>query len=970
MNATDKGRMAHDLLRGRTAFGALTLLLILICCALTLSVRPPAVPAEAEKALVQDAYGRLPLYFVKNEGQVGSIVKYYEKGRGHAIFFTDEEIVFHLETGADPQPAGTEDDSRVNSKEVRKTPPGATPVRSSQVRLSPVGMQKDVSIEGFEPQEGKVNYFIGKDPDKWQTNVPTYRSIVYRKVYPGIDLKFYGSNERLEYDVIVNAGADPSQVKFGYSGIHDLSVTNEGDLHLQLSDGGTLIQKKPVAYQEIHGERHEVEGQFVVEPRMQQAPGDAEEPFVFGFQLAAYNANYPLIIDPVLVYSSYLGSSGSDTGYAIAVDGSGYAYVTGRTTSTGFPTASAYDSSFGGGVDAFVTKLNGAGTALVYSTYLGGTSTDAAYAIALDSSGCAYVTGETSSTNFPTVSAFSYGLASEGMSDAFVAKLSASGSSLTYSTYLGGNSIDIGLGIAVDSSGLAYVTGETLSSNFPFDGSPLQSTFAGGYSDAFVTVVGFYGNDLTYSTYLGGNDADAGYGIAVNSSNVFIVGETSSANFPTSGGWQNLYGTGGSDAFVVKFTRSTMALVYSTYLGGSGADYGRGIAADTSGCAYVTGSTSSTDFPISASAAQPSPGGGEDAFVTKLAADGLSLSFSSYLGGAEDDVGYAIAVDTKGNAYVAGKTGGSFPVSKAIQSTYGGGGSDAFVVRIASTGSETAYSTYLGGAAVDVGRGIAAGTGGNVYVTGYSSSYDFPVTSSAFMKDYAGGGNDVFVSKLSALLADFTATPTTGLYPLTVVFTDTSEGTITSWLWNFGDGSSSTTQNPSHTYASAGTYTVSLKVTGTGGEDTKSRSGYIKVAVPEVTISATTPSVLESGGGSGQFTVYRSAYTTFPLTVNYTVAAPQRTAPIIRRWADRSPFLPVLLRRRSLSHPYGTKSMTVMRPSWSRSPAAHSTVLAPPVPPPSPSWIKTCPLSRFPPRLRALPKKVPRTVSSSLPGPV
>lgn len=283
MNATDKGRMAHDLLRGRTAFGALTLLLILICCALTLSVRPPAVPAEAEKALVQDAYGRLPLYFVKNEGQVGSIVKYYETGRGHAIFFTDEEIVFHLETGADPQPAGTEDDSRVNSKEVRKTPPGATPVRSSQVRLFPVGMQKDVSIEGFEPQEGKVNYFIGKDPDKWQTNVPTYRSIVYRKVYPGIDLKFYGSNERLEYDVIVNAGADPSQVKFGYSGIHDLSVTNEGDLHLQLSDGGTLIQRKPVAYQEIHGERHEVEGQFVVEPRMQQAPGTPRNLLFSGF---------------------------------------------------------------------------------------------------------------------------------------------------------------------------------------------------------------------------------------------------------------------------------------------------------------------------------------------------------------------------------------------------------------------------------------------------------------------------------------------------------------------------------------------------------------------------------------------------------------------------------------------------------------------------------------------------------------
>lgn len=869
MRAMGKRLTALYSLRGHTAVGALTVLSIIIFCALTLPDPSRTVPGDVRSGSVQEVYGRLPLYFIQNEGQLGDSVKYYERGLGHSIFFSDNEILFQFAAGASQPFAGLQGDSRRPLRATHATEHGELPARISEVRMYPVLVREGVSIEGLEPQEGKVNYLIGNEPAKWKTNIPTYRSVVYREAYPGVDLKFYGSNERLEYDVIVSAGADPSQVKFAYSGVQRLSLSDDGDLHLQLPDGGTLVHKKPVAYQEINGERHEVEGAFAVEPFPGKGSTDGEDSFVFGFKLAAYNPGYPLVIDPVLVYSSYLGGSAGDNGHAIAVDSSGYAYVTGRTYSNTFPTSSPLDGSFGGGTDVFVTKLNLAGTALVYSTYLGGSDADSANAIAVDSSNCVYLTGETLSSNFPVSNPYLSTLHSEGYSDAFVAKLSATGAALTYSTYLGGSLYDAGLGIAVDNSGQAYVTGETSSSDFPIEGSALQSAFGGGTADAFLTILNASGNDATFSTYIGGYDADSGYGIAVNASHIYLAGETASANFPTTGGLQTIYGGGEFDAFVMKIARSTLAVVYATYLGGSGADYGRGIAVDSGGSPHVTGSTTSSDFPLT-NAFQEIPGGGEDAFITKVAVDGNSLAFSSYLGGAGDDIGFAITVDSKSNAYVVGKTSGSFPTGRALQSVYGGGSSDAFVARIDCTEGEIAYSTYLGGSAVDVGHGIAVGSGGNVYVTGWTSSYNYPTTSGAFMVTKSGN-YDGFVTKLNALLADFTATPTSGLYPLIVSFTDTSEGTVASRSWNFGDGFTSTAQNPVHTYSSSGTYTVSLAVTGPGGEDTKTRSAYIKVAVPEVTIAATIPKVSESGGGSGQFTVYRSAYTSVALTVNYTV---------------------------------------------------------------------------------------------------
>lgn len=876
MKATANGPLALHNLRGQTAVGALALLLILVFCALTLSGPSRTIPEGAQKAAAQEVYGRLPLYFIQNEGQVDGTVKYYEKGVGHAIFFTENEVLFQFEKRADHRAAGGESEGGQSLNEGSETSHGKVPESCSRVRLYPVDMQEGVSLEGLDQQEGKVNYFLGRDPARWKTNIPTYRSVIYREAYPGVDLKFYGSNDRLEYDVVVNPGADPAQVKFGYSGIQSLEITDAGDLQLQLPDGGKLIHKKPVAYQEINGKRQEVAGAFAVEPVSGKASSGEDGALIFGFKVAAYNPAHPLVIDPVLVYSSYVGGVGVDQGLAIAVDASGYAYVTGRTYSSSFPVQSPWDGNLNGTYDAFVTKLNVAGSALVYSTYLGGSGLDMANAIALDSSSRVYLTGETTSLDFPTTgSPYSSGLTSTGYADAFVVRLNNNGSTLSYATYLGGSWRDVGLGIAVDSSGLAYVTGLTSSySDFPIAGTnTFQSTYGQGTSDAFVTIFNAAGSGVTYSTYLGGNYADVGNGIAVDTGNIYVVGQTASTNFPTSYGQQSSYGQGASDAFVAKFARTTQNVVYVTYLGGTGDDYGLGIAVDSDGNAYVTGSTTSTDFPL-ANAFQETAGGAEDAFVTKFTPEGAELSFSSYLGGTSSDVGYAIAVDTQGNAYLVGKTSGNFPTLKALYGDYGGSTSDAFVARIDCTESQLSYSTYLGGGGVDVGRGIAVGSGGNTYVTGWTSSNDFPTTPGAFMETGASEYNDfdVFVTKINALLADFSADKTSGLYPLSVNFTDASQGAVSTYSWDFGDGSPpAITKNATHEYTSAGSYTVSLTVTGTGGEDTKTRTNYIKIAVPEVTIAATTPKVSESGGGAGRFTVSRSAYTTEALTVNYTV---------------------------------------------------------------------------------------------------
>ncbi len=476
------------------------------------------------------------------------------------------------------------------------------------------------------------------------------------------------------------------------------------------------------------------------------------------------------MIDPTvtLAYSTYLGGTGDDEGYGIAVDLAGSAYVTGSTfNSPDFPTKNPEQAANAGGIgDAFVTKLSPDGSSLLYSTYLGGRDIDTGLGVAVDSAGSAYVTGETSSADFPTtpnaVQAAKPGV--RGSFDAFVTKLSPDGSSLVYSTYLGGSANDLGFGIAVDSAGSAYVTGATNSTDFPTQG-PLQAHNAGnGEDDAFVAKLNPAGSALVYSTYLGGAIEDVGSGIAVDSAgSAYVTGRTESSDFPTTPNTvqaANAGGFGTYDAFVTKLSPDGSSLVYSTYLGGRDTDYGFGIAVDSAGSAYVTGATDSTDFPSKNPEQAANAGGIFDAFVTKLSPDGKSLVYSTYLGGTSSDQGNGIAVDSAGSAYVTGTTYSTdFPTSNPYQATNraaANGGSNAFVTKLSSDGSALAYSTYLGGSMGnsdasligDSGAGVAVDSTGSAYVTGITSSSDFPTTANAEKPAFAGLEN-AFVTKLA-----------------------------------------------------------------------------------------------------------------------------------------------------------------------------------------------------------------------------
>ncbi|MFB3132946.1 MAG: SBBP repeat-containing protein, partial [Rhodothermales bacterium] len=627
------------------------------------------------------------------------------------------------------------------------------------------------------------NYFIGRDRSKWRTGVPHYARIRYEGVYPGIDLVFYGTNQRqLEYDFTVQPGADPARIRLAIEGAKRLEIARSGDLIAHLASGEVRF-KKPVIYQEANGKRRSIKGKYTL------AEGNR-----IGFEVGPYDASHPLIIDPMLTYSTYLGGTGSERGDAITVDSAGNAYVVGATDSIDFPTTEgAFDEYCGtdGGCnpepylnsDAFVTKLSADGSALVYSTYLGGADGDGAAGIAVDGLGNAYVTGSTASADFPrTKNAFQQTFG--GGDDAFVTKLSANGSALFYSTYLGGASDDYGEDIAVDASGNAYVTGLTLSSNFPTTDGAFATSHNGGFIDAFVAKIDPSTDTLVYSTYLGGTGIDFGFGIAVDSGgNAYVTGFTDDPNgdFPTTeNAFQRTFG-GGYDAFVTKLNpignlsdfclnqsgaevvctdpgRVFESFPYSTYLGGSSNDESWGIAVDSLGNAYVTGWSTSTDFPTTENAFQKTIGGKNgrepDAIVAKLNAAGSALVYSTYLGGKQLDYGFGIAIDGDGNAYVTGYTQSrDFPTAgNAFQPAYGGGGSDAFVTKLNVTGNALVYSSYLGGSDSDSGEGIAAAGGGNAYVVGYSYSSDFPTTGDSY-QPLLRGTSDAFVVKVSDAVA-------------------------------------------------------------------------------------------------------------------------------------------------------------------------------------------------------------------------
>ncbi len=682
------------------------------------AVFPASALTPAAHGSLAGAYGKLPLTFEINNGQTDPAVKFLSRGKGYSLFLT---------------PAGAT--LRLNGRN-----------ETSVVRWQTVGGNRNPLMMGVDPLATKSNYFIGDDPKKWHADVPNYAKVRAERVYPGIDLVYHGNRRQVEYDFVVAPKANPNRIRLAFKGIESMRIGEHGDLILHTANGD-LMQPRPLVYQEIDGKRQVIEGSYALLPKNE-----------VGFALGQYDRNRQLTIDPVLLYSTFLGDTDLDECLAIAVDSSGNAYLTGLVASTSFPgvTGSSIQPSNGFDYDAFVTKINAVGTAIVYSTFLGGNGgNEYGLGITVDSSGNAYITGATNSTNFPGTSGSSIQSSfGGGVRDSFATKINAAGSAIVYSTYLGGSDDDLAWGIAVDSSGNAYVAGDTGSSTFPgVTGSSIEPTNNGG---AFVTKINAAGTATVYSTFFGGTAGASLASIAVDSSgNAYVGGYTGSSGFPGISGssLQSTFAGGGGDGIISKINATGTAIVWSTYLGDTGFDEIAGIKIDGAGDIYVAGNTDSTSFPgVTGSSIQSSNAGDHDAFVTKINGAGTAIVYSTFVGGNDlDVVSYgAFAIDSSGNAYVgggtlsttfAGITGSSIQPSNA-------GSSDAFITRINAAGTAFDFSTFLGGAGDETIAGIATDGSGNVYVAGYSSSTDFPVTAGSIQTTYGGGDVDGFVVKI------------------------------------------------------------------------------------------------------------------------------------------------------------------------------------------------------------------------------
>jgi len=676
----------------------------------------------------------MPLAFTENKGQWDDRVFYRANVAGVTMWLTKGNVVcqFIRRIPFDDESV----DSSVNPM-IYFSDHKSENVELNVIEASLIGADPNPLIAGYDMMEYKCNYFIGNDPNEWYTDVSNYNAIIYKDIYPGIDLKYYGNGTQIEYDFIVSPGADPSQISIQYEGDKSLSVNSDGELVIE-TEWNKVVERRPVIYQLEDGVRNSIDGEFLL-------TGESS----FGFSLNSnYNPALPLLIDPVLSYSTYLGGSNWDDGNAITVDDTGNAYITGCTYSSNFPIQGEYTISQVGG-DVFVTKLNRQGNDLIYSTYFGGSGDDIGYGVSIDDSGNAYIVGSSMSSDFPMEEPYQIAFGG-GPHDAFITKLNNSGNNIVYSTYLGGSSDDYGRSIALDFSGNAYIAGFSMSNDFPIE-NPYQDSLKGTY-DAFVAKFGISGDVLDFGTYLGGSGDDYAMSIAVDDSgNAYITGYAYSSDFPTKNAYQNTL-HGSSDAFVTKLNDLGTDLVYSTYLGGNSYEHGYGLAIDSFENAFITGYTTSNDFPTE-NAYQNTLQGGADAFVTKLSDSGDLLLYSTLLGGSSNEQSNGISVDGFGNAYITGITySADFPILNPYQDTLIiQGYSDAFATKLNNSGNDLVFSTYLGGNGEEQCKSISVDNFGNAYITGRTWSSNFPIEG-----EYQTfqGGVDAFVTKLSEI-SDF-----------------------------------------------------------------------------------------------------------------------------------------------------------------------------------------------------------------------
>jgi hypothetical protein len=759
----------------------------------------PVTATPAARGRIQASYASLPLAFEANQGQTDSQVKYVARGNGYTLFLTANDAVFALQSRAAVSAAFP---LRRGAAMQAKTPAPRDTKKdlTAVVRMQLIGGNSLAKVSASGQLPGKSNYFLGNDPSKWHADVPHYARVSYQDVYPGVNLAYHGAQRQTEFDFVVAPGANAAPIGLHFTGAHGIKTDDSGNLVIS-SAAGDVELHKPVAYQEQSGARQPVDARFilkannqvsfelgnydrsrelVIDPSVSYAystylggsGNDEGQSIAFDGSGNAYvtgetastdfpgasstnklNGTQNVFVTKIaaggasLVYSTYVGGNNSDSGNSIAVDASGNAFVAGGTSSTTFPVlpAGAFQTALKGTTsNAFAFELGSSGT-ITYSTYLGGSGTDVAFGIALasDSSGDAFVVGQTSSSDFPTKTPIQGSLGTGNTHSGFVTKINSSGTALVYSTYLGGSTNDLAGAVAADSSDNAYVTGPTFSLAFPTTTGAFQTTCnscTSGNSNAFVTVINPTGSAYVYSTYLGGSATDEGDGIAVDSTgNAYVTGLATSSNFPTTAGsLQTTYG-GATDAFITKLNASGSALVYSTYLGGSGFDTGASIAVDGSNNAYVTGQTNSTNFKT-ASPTQSALNGGNntssyDAFVSEVNSAGTQLVFSTYLGGSgNEDVGGnfgAIAVDSTGaNIYVTGNTASTdFPNTAGAYQTTNKGGTDAFVVQYTQSVAPTfsLSATALTPTSVSPG-GTATSAVTVTSVTGFSGTVTLACT--------------------------------------------------------------------------------------------------------------------------------------------------------------------------------------------------------------------------------------------------
>ena len=712
--------------------------------------------ATAASAQTSLDLGRQPLRFEATAGEAAAVAPFVARGR-------DAEFLI----------------SRTGAQFVLRHPAG----KIAAAKMQFVGANPAAAITGGAELAGKINYLLGTQSAQWRVGMPTFAQVQVDNIYPGINVVYYGNGRQLEYDFHLAAGVEPQTIALRFDGAEKIAVNPQGELVVSLPDG-EMVQRTPVVYQNDGSTRREISGGY----RLLDA-------HTATFALGAYDHRQPVVIDPVLSYSTYFGGNNTYIAHAIALDTNGCIYIAGETLSTQLTSNSsdAFQTNFHGGTitgDAFVAKFDNTGQTNLYCTYLGGSSDDTVYGLAVDKSGNVYLTGATRSADFPTNNAL-YGYKAGPLPGyygrAFVAELNTNGSKLLYSTFLSGNLADAGFAIAVDAAQNAYVAGYTCSTNFPVTARASQTNLLCTNSiyynrNAFVAEISAGGTNLLYSSYLGGQNYDQATGITVDQANfIYVTGLTASTNFPTTNalaGFKFLNGATNAspacDAFVCKYSPGFTNLVYATFLGGTNSDAATAITADTTGHAYVVGWTVSTNFP----GAYRNDGFTNctrfvsnqltnnlfnlfgittNAFLTELSANGASILHTAVFGGSLMDVPNGVALDAAGNIYLVGSSvSTNYPVTPAsllgsLQAT-NSGAADVFVTAFKADWSGLLYSTYLGGWLNDFGNAIAVDAAGNAYIAGQTFSTNYPsfngLQPALNLASYYNGTSDAFLTKI------------------------------------------------------------------------------------------------------------------------------------------------------------------------------------------------------------------------------